>query len=71
MVKKITSNNTLSEILEYKEALAVLAKYNLPCLWCPMARFEVEELKIGEVCEAYKIDLKALLEELNERVKTK
>ena len=51
--------------------MAVLARHNLPCVWCPMARFEVEELKIGEVCEAYKVDLKALPKELNERVKTK
>jgi len=69
MAKKITSNTTLAEILKYKEALAVLAKYNLPCLWCPMARFETGRLKIGEVCKMYRIDLASLLEELNEEIK--
>ena len=70
MSKKITPNSTLAEILKHKEAFEVLKKHNLPCLGCPMAQFEIEELKI-KVCEAYKIDLNPLLEELNEKIKTK
>ena len=65
MEDKITKDTTLSEILKYSEAEKILAKYNLPCLGCPFAKFEMENLKIGEVCKTYNIDLKNLLKELN------
>lgn len=62
---KITENTILAEILKHPEAGKILAKYNLPCLNCPMAVFEMGVLKIGEVCKMYNIDLKSLLRELN------
>lgn len=62
---KITKDTTLAEILDKPEAEKILAKYNLPCLGCPFAKFEIENLKIGEVCKMYNIDLKNLLKELN------
>jgi len=62
---KITKNTTLSEILEIKGAEKILSKYSLPCLSCPMAKFEMEKLKIGEVCETYDINLEGLLKDLN------
>jgi len=65
MPKKFTKNSSLAEILILKEGEKILAKYNLPCLTCPMAKFEIENLKLGEVCKMYKINLKKLLEELN------
>ena len=65
MKDKITKDTTLAEILKHSEAEKILAKYNLPCLGCPFAKFEMENLKIGEVCKTYNIDLKNLLKELN------
>jgi len=65
MENKITKETTLAEILELPDSEEVLAKYNLPCLRCPMAKLEIDILKIGQVCEAYGIDLEKLLEELN------
>lgn len=62
---KITKDTTLSEILELKGAEKILAKHNLPCLTCPMAKFEASKLKIGEVCKAYGINLSKLLKDLN------
>ena len=62
---KITKDTTLAELLDKPEAEKILAKYNLPCLGCPFAKFEIENLKIGEVCKMYNIDLKNLLKELN------
>jgi hybrid cluster-associated redox disulfide protein len=62
---KITKDTTLAEILKYQELEKILIKYNLPCLGCPFAKFEMENLKIGEVCKTYNIDLKNLLKELN------
>jgi len=62
---RISKNSTLAEILEYPKAEKILAKYNLPCLGCPMAAQEMEKLKIGEVCKMYDINLESLLKELN------
>lgn len=62
---KITKNTTLAEILKYSKAHKILSKYNLPCLVCPMAAFEMEKLKISELVKMYNIDLKSLLKELN------
>jgi len=61
---KITKDTTLAEILNLSGKEKILAKYNLPCLSCPMAKFEIENLKIGEVCKMYGIDLEKLLIEL-------
>ena len=64
----ITENTTLSEILEKKGMEKILAKYNLPCLTCPLAKFEIESLKLGEVCKMYKIDVENLIKELNKNL---
>ena len=64
-MKKITKETKLSEILKNQKFQKILAKYNLPCLSCPMAKFEIENLKLGEVCKMYKINIEKLIEELN------
>jgi hybrid cluster-associated redox disulfide protein len=66
---KITKDTTLAEILKYSELEKILTKYKLPCLGCPFAKFEMENLRIGEVCKMYGIDLEKLLKELNEKLK--
>jgi len=68
MTKKITEETTLAEILKYPEFEKILAKYNLPCLSCPFAKLEIEDLKIGQICKMYDIDVEKLLEELNEKI---
>ncbi|MCD6569975.1 MAG: hypothetical protein J7L53_04665 [Deltaproteobacteria bacterium] len=65
MSKKFTTETILDEILKSGEASKVLARFNLPCLHCPMARYEASQLKIGEVAKAYGIDTNSLLNELN------
>lgn len=64
----IDKNSILAKILKNPKAEKILAKYNLPCLTCPMARFEIENLKLGEVCKTYKINLEKLLGELNKNL---
>ena len=64
---EITKDTILAEILKYPGVEKTLAKYNLPCLGCPFAKLEMENLKIGEVCKMYGIDLKGLLKELNKK----
>lgn len=67
---KITKDTTLAQILERPEASNMLSKYNLPCLHCPVAKYEVGILKIGEVAKAYGIDIDSLLRDLNETSKS-
>ena len=62
---KIKKNSTLAEIIKKKGGSEILAKNNVPCLSCPMAQFEVDDLKIGEVCETYGLKLSKILKELN------
>jgi len=66
---KITETTTLAEIYQYPKAKAILGKFNLPCLHCPMAQYELGELKIGVVAHKYGLDLDKLLKELNQAVK--
>ena len=64
-MKKIKSETTLKEILEKKGAAEIFMENNVPCLSCPMASFEIDKLKIGEVCKMYGLSLEKILKELN------
>ncbi len=68
---KITEDTIIAEILKRPKTEEILAKYQLPCLHCPMAAQEMEILKIGEVAKIYSIDLEGLLKELNKIGKKK
>lgn len=69
MQNRITENTTLEEILKFPEARNILAKYNLPCLHCPMAAYEMSMLKIGEVAKTYGINIEGLLRDLNKSLR--
>lgn len=62
---KITKDTTLAEVLGGQEFGKVLAKHKLPCLSCPFAKFEMEKLKLGEICQMYNIDSEKLIGDLN------
>ena len=64
-MSKITKDIILSKLLKLPEAEKILAKYNLPCLGCSFAQYEMKSLKLGEVCSMYGIDIEKLLEEIN------
>ena len=64
-MEKVTKDTTLAKILKHPEAEKILLKYNVPCLGCPFAELEREDLKIGNICEMYGIDAKKLIKELN------
>jgi len=66
-MSKITKDTTLEKILEKKGAGKILAKNNVPCLSCPMSQFEIDKLKIGEVCKMYGLNLERILKELNKK----
>ena len=62
---KITKSTTLKKIIEKKGGDKVLIKNGVPCLSCPMSQFEIDKLKIGEVCKMYGLNLEKILKELN------
>ncbi len=66
---KITENTFLSEIINNKKFQKILAKYQVPCLTCPFAIFEIQNLTLKEVCETYNLNLKNILKELNKNIK--
>ena len=63
---KITGKTTLEKILKKRGADKILMENGVPCMGCPMAQFEIDKLKIGEVCKMYKLDLEKILKELND-----
>ena len=62
---KITAKTTLKEILENPKAYEVLTKHGVPCMSCPYASFELEELEIGQVCKMYGLKTNEILKDLN------
>ena len=62
---EFTDKSTLEKILEFSGAEAVLVKYEVPCLGCPMAKLEMQDLNIGQICAMYGIDGENLLKDLN------
>jgi hypothetical protein len=62
---KITKTTTLEKILEKKGAEKILMENSVPCLSCPMASFEIDKLKIGDVCKMYGLNLEKILKGLN------
>ena len=71
MSKKITKNTIMAEILAMPQAGEVLAKYQVPCLTCPLVKFEMDKLTIGDVCQRYGLDCSKILAELNKLNKAK
>jgi len=69
MKNKINKDTTLEKVLECKGSKEVLGKYNVPCLSCPFAAMEMGELKIGDICKNYGINMEELIEDLNKLLK--
>ena len=65
----ISKDTMLSEIIDKAGAEEILKNHNFPCVSCPCAKMEMDQLKLGEVCEAYGVDAEKLLKELNEKLK--
>jgi hypothetical protein len=68
-MEKITEKTNLSEILKNPKLVEILEKYNFPCMSCPFAKMEIENLEIGRVCQLYGIDAKKVVKELNDILK--
>jgi hypothetical protein len=68
MVKptEIKEETKLGEILENPRATEVLMRYGLPCLSCPFAAIEMDDLTLGVVTKRYDLPLTEILRDLNE-----
>ncbi len=66
---RVTPQTTLENLLKYPKAVKVLAKYQLPCLFCPALSFELGYLTLAQVAELYGLPLEKLLQELNATLK--
>ena len=61
--KVFTKDNTLGEVLDYKEELKdVLMGFGMHCFGCPMTRMETLE----EAAQVHQIDLDLLITKINE-----
>jgi len=69
--KKYTESSVLSEIINDPKGRKVLEDYNIPCLSCPFASLEIDKLRLGDICKAYKLDLNGILKKLNEEKDSK
>jgi hypothetical protein len=61
----ITKNTTLEKIIKQKGGEKILHKNNVPCMSCPYSSFEIDKLKIGDVCKMYGLNISKILKELN------
>lgn len=65
-----TKETFLNKVLGEDEIEKILVKHKVPCLSCPMLKFEMKNLTIGQICKIYGIDLENLLNDLNRRDKS-
>ena len=66
---KITKKSTLKEILSLKNGAQVLADFDVPCMGCAFARFEMDKLTLADICQMYDLDLDGILKKLNGETK--
>ena len=62
---KFSKNSKLSEIIVDQNNNNILHENGVPCVSCPMAKFEMDSLEIGQICERYGLDLQKILDDLN------
>jgi len=70
MTDLVTEETILGDIMKRPNGAKILGRHKLPCLNCPMAALEMGVLKLGDVARLYGLDLKKLLEELNQEEET-
>jgi len=61
-----TKKTKLIEIFNIAKGEEILYKHGVPCVTCPMAKFEMDYLNLGQIADMYDVDLISLLKELNE-----
>ncbi len=62
---EITRETKLESLLQIEGAEEIMAEYEVPCLSCPYAKYEMAELDLGTICDRYSIDCDSLIKALN------
>ena len=62
----INKDTSLGEVLQNRKAAEILSKHRLPCMGCPMANIEMDEITLAQICEAYGLDYEEIKEDLKE-----
>ena len=66
--KKISQDTVLSEIYKIKGGEEILKNLGVPCVTCAFAAFEMDQLKIKDICDMYGLDTKKIIKEINKLV---
>jgi hypothetical protein len=66
---EVTKETVLADIFNNEKIEPILEKHKVPCISCPYAQSEMNELTIGQICETYGIDCEALLADINNELK--
>ena len=64
-LEKITEETLLSELFEDEGAVRILNEYRMPCIACPFASLEMNDLSIGFASKMYNLDVQGLVSDLN------
>lgn len=62
----ITPQTTLEEVLQHPQGKQLLEKFRFPCLTCPLARLEMDQLTLQEIARNYNLDLDGFLAAINQ-----
>ncbi len=62
---KYDEKTTLAKALDAIDGPEILAKYHVPCLGCHFASQELNSLTLKDIHDAYGVDLKSILKDLN------
>lgn len=68
---RVNKHTKLGKIMKLKGMKKILTKYRVPCVTCPLAKAEMDNLEIGYVCSMYGLNEKELILEINKTLKIK
>ena len=68
---KVDEHTKLGKILKIRGMEKILTKFSVPCVSCPMAKMEIDNLEIGDVCNMYGLNTKELILDINKILKHK
>lgn len=68
---KVDEHTKLGKIMKIRGMEKILTKFSVPCVSCPMAKMEIDNLEIGDVCNMYGLKKKELILEINKTLKAR
>lgn len=64
-MKKFTKKTKLEQVLARDETKEILLKHKVPCVTCPFAQAEMDQITLEAIGDMYGIDLEKLIKDLN------